>query len=530
VFHGKKRSSRLRALLLVLLVFQIAFLSTCKDAFDPPQSDAKTITSFSFDGLTVRGSIDAQGNSIKVIVPFGTDLSSLVPTIIHTGASISPPSGSAHDFRSEVTYTVTAENGSTQDYAVSVTAAPNLSGDKEAVEADAASLAPGWAEGESASKVTHDIILRGVGPMGSSISWATDEPTVIDASGKVARPPVDDAQVVLTATLTKGGQSATRTFTIHVLHVPATNAEAVAQDASLLFIRYHSGDSAASVSYPVSLPASGTNGSVVTWNCYADVLAVNSGNVDGFFTTTRDSITENLMIDLFATLTRGGATTTINFTLSLVPRADEIAVGLEVNALVLALANGDSRTRVTKNIPLPDHSPGGMPVTWVCSLPEVVGPTGMVTRPASSAADARVVLTASASSGEATAKRRFGLIVAAEDGVQPIAAFSALVSSVSYDPAMEAYKIGVTLDASASYHPNPMDGIVRYEWDFSCDSLYYGSYNMIDTYFQSDALGKTVFHYYLSAYLPVTFFVALRVTDSGYRVRYECKELVIPHP
>jgi putative cell wall-binding protein len=79
-----------------------------------PSSD-KDITSFTLAG--VAGTIER--TSINVTVPHGTDVTSLVPVIAHTGANISP--AGAQDFTSPVTYTVTAEDATTKSYTVTVT-------------------------------------------------------------------------------------------------------------------------------------------------------------------------------------------------------------------------------------------------------------------------------------------------------------------------------------------------------------------------------------------------------------------------
>lgn len=85
-----------------------------------PAATTKAIVTFTFpDGIGTIGN-----GTISVRVPFGTDLSALVPTITHTGASISPPSGQVRDFTSPVHYTVTAVDGSTRDYQVTVSVAP----------------------------------------------------------------------------------------------------------------------------------------------------------------------------------------------------------------------------------------------------------------------------------------------------------------------------------------------------------------------------------------------------------------------
>lgn len=89
-------------------------------------SPAKAITAFNFNEVTpnVIGTINEVDKTISLAVPYGTNVTNLVPTIIHTGASVSPNSGVAQDFTSPVTYTVTAEDDTTQTYTVTVTVAP----------------------------------------------------------------------------------------------------------------------------------------------------------------------------------------------------------------------------------------------------------------------------------------------------------------------------------------------------------------------------------------------------------------------
>jgi len=85
---------------------------------DPGPSSAKEITSFSFSTPAATGVIN--GTSIEVTVPWNTDVSMLVPTIVHNGASINPASGTTQDFSSPRTYTVKATDLSSQDYLVTV--------------------------------------------------------------------------------------------------------------------------------------------------------------------------------------------------------------------------------------------------------------------------------------------------------------------------------------------------------------------------------------------------------------------------
>lgn len=106
------------ALLLLVL--------SCKDKGTDPKpvvtptpvvkSAAKDITKFSFAALNpaVDATIDATAKTIKATLPAGTDATKLVPTItVSDKATVSPATGVAQDFSKAVTYTVTAEDGTT---------------------------------------------------------------------------------------------------------------------------------------------------------------------------------------------------------------------------------------------------------------------------------------------------------------------------------------------------------------------------------------------------------------------------------
>ena len=90
------------------------------------------ILTFRLNSLSpaVTGTVDATNHTVNLTVPFGTDVSALVPAItLSDGATISPLTGVAANFTSPVTYTVTAEDGTTiQPWTVTVhSAAPPTS-------------------------------------------------------------------------------------------------------------------------------------------------------------------------------------------------------------------------------------------------------------------------------------------------------------------------------------------------------------------------------------------------------------------
>ena len=81
----------------------------------------KSILSFRFDALDESGVIDQIARKISFVLPAGTDVTQLVPTIeVSEGATVDPASGVAQDFTNPVTYTVTAQNGTTAVYTVTV--------------------------------------------------------------------------------------------------------------------------------------------------------------------------------------------------------------------------------------------------------------------------------------------------------------------------------------------------------------------------------------------------------------------------
>lgn len=82
----------------------------------PALSSTKGITAFSF----TEGTGVITGTDIAVTVPYGTNVTALVPTFTITGASVSPLGGVAQNFTSPVTYTVTADDATTKNYTVTV--------------------------------------------------------------------------------------------------------------------------------------------------------------------------------------------------------------------------------------------------------------------------------------------------------------------------------------------------------------------------------------------------------------------------
>jgi len=86
------------------------------------------------------------------------------------------------------------------------------------VAAAVAALEVGYAAGNNAAKVTQNVTLPTTGLDDVTVSWSSDNPGIINTNGAVVRPLAGaaDATVTLTATLTKGVVTDTKTFTVIV--------------------------------------------------------------------------------------------------------------------------------------------------------------------------------------------------------------------------------------------------------------------------------------------------------------------------
>jgi hypothetical protein len=122
-----------RFIYLLMIMIGSVLLSCGSDDEQPnpdpdpenPESNAKAIVTFTFADFdpTIPGTINEPAKTVAVTVPKElTDVTALTPTItVSEGATVSPASGVVQDFTNPVTYTVTAEDASTQQYVVTVT-------------------------------------------------------------------------------------------------------------------------------------------------------------------------------------------------------------------------------------------------------------------------------------------------------------------------------------------------------------------------------------------------------------------------
>lgn len=116
-------------------------------------SDEAEIISFTLPNMAGNAVIDSEEGTVTVEVLYGTDITSIIPTIVvSNGATINPASGVAQNFTAPVVYTVTAENTTTtKEWTVNVTVLPASSAAEIVTFSLAAQAAPAVINSELAT-------------------------------------------------------------------------------------------------------------------------------------------------------------------------------------------------------------------------------------------------------------------------------------------------------------------------------------------------------------------------------------------
>ena len=152
------------------------------------------------------------GTDIAVTVPNGSDLTMLTPTIVSTGASVNPTSGSLVDFSGgPVQFTVTAADNSTAVYTVTVTEAPSSAKEITSFEIAGAmgmitgtDIAVTVPNGSDLTMLTPTIVSTGtsVNPMSGSLVDFSGGPVQFTVTA------ADNSTTVYTVTVTEALSSA----------------------------------------------------------------------------------------------------------------------------------------------------------------------------------------------------------------------------------------------------------------------------------------------------------------------------------
>lgn len=208
----------------------------------------------------------------------------------------------------QVTLTATITSHAYSDTASFTLTVLGQVSDQDAVAAAKAALNIIYASGDSASSVTQNVTLPTSGADSTTVTWASDTPSVIGIDGSVSQPQSNPVVVTLTATITSHSYSDTKPFVLTVQPALSDTAR-VEADKAALTIGFGPGDRASIVTGNISLPTSGTNGSTITWSSSNMSVISNSGGV----TVPTDT---DANVTMTATLTYGSASDTDAFPLT----------------------------------------------------------------------------------------------------------------------------------------------------------------------------------------------------------------------
>jgi uncharacterized membrane protein len=289
--------------------------------------------------------------------------------------------------------------------------------DVQRVSGDKAALQIHFADGNRADWVTGAIQLPVKGNNGSDITWSSNKPNIISNNGlTVNRPQSADETVVMTAVLRYNQTTASKTFTLIVKAVPAsmTDAQKAAADLAALQIKFNGTDTADRVTQPLKmLLTSSSNGSSITWFSGAPTIISNDGK-----TVNRPAPgSGDAIVIMTAYAVNNTAVATKTFQLTVKQQLTDIQkVANDKAALEIDFGGSDTSSRVTRPIDqLPTAGTNGSVIFWSSSAPGILSADGKtINRPAVTAGDITVALTANITSNGVTDFKVFYLTVKRE--------------------------------------------------------------------------------------------------------------------
>lgn len=407
---------------------------------DFPLTDAQAVseTKDTVTWSAIRGSNIEQTNVTSNLALFstGTDRATITWTstntaVISNTGVVTRPSYTNGD--ASITLTATIRAGNTTDTVNFELLVPKLTQtDAEKVTQAKDALTWNIIKGTNTAQdnVTGNLALTTFGEAGTTISWASANPSVISALGVVTRPAFadGDATVILQATITKGTSSDTVLFTVTVKKMEQTgpsDTEAVAADKAALTWDIIKGTNTAqnSVTSNLALPVSGANGTAISWSSSNSNVVSNNGTV------THGNNDTN--ITLIATITKGTASDTVTFNLTVKKTeqagpSDTDLVAADKAALTWDIIKGTNtaQNNLISNLTLPVSGANGTTIFWSSSSMSTISSDGTVTRDENG--DINITLIATITKGGASDTVTFNLTVKKTE--QTVATFTITVT------------------------------------------------------------------------------------------------------
>ncbi len=257
-------------------------------------------------------------------------------SLIETDGTVHRPTAYDGDATATLKATITyGEESDTETYTLTIKALDAtdydfVRFDRDALgEDDAAYL-----EGDSQTSVKGDFTLPVSGSNGSTISWTektdTSDALSLESSGnaRITRPALnsEDAEVILTATLTKGSSSVTKdlTFTVKQWTQAELDTLDIETDAASLALEdfsFTSPDTYRTITEGFTVPTAGAHETSISWRTDDSTLSITGGDVS--VTRPIGNNTNNTIVTLQATITKGeGTSHTKDFSLTVLDIID----------------------------------------------------------------------------------------------------------------------------------------------------------------------------------------------------------------
>lgn len=170
------------------------------------------------------------------------------------------------------------------------------------------------------SQVTSKISLPTSGVNGSSITWISSDTSLISSTGEVTRPvyPDTDKQATLTATITRGSVSDTKTFQVTVKALTQGQNQTIENAKKQLLIR-NADDIRGNITLPSAIVTDGVTVKI-TWSTdKPSIVNVNEAVNSGYDNTPAGVVTrpdKDTQVTLTAHLTNGTASGTADLTVT----------------------------------------------------------------------------------------------------------------------------------------------------------------------------------------------------------------------
>ncbi|KPU44786.1 N-acetylmuramoyl-L-alanine amidase LytC precursor [Oxobacter pfennigii] len=246
------------------------------------------------------------------------------------------------------------------------------------------------------------------------ISWCSSKPEYIAENGTVTRPSfgTGDRVVYLTATISKGSASDTKTFMVNVIAHPDPDIQIAEQAVAALTFNVVKGDNTAenNIRSHLNLITDGDNGTSVSWTSNKpQYIDATTGAV-----TRPTEGTSDQAVTLTATVTKGAVTRTRNFYLTvkvqLSPDAQAVADDSEALTFEAIRGSNTFSSSIMYNLNLITSGVNETTISWSSDNQCIDPATGMVIRPVGDSNEP-VTLTATISKGSASTTKTFYLAV-----------------------------------------------------------------------------------------------------------------------